>query len=233
MQHVKHSMDPDGFLGMGGLVDQIVHDGLMDERHLDQILFSSHAGSTVNWPEERPRDSGAPAPICHDNRWIADAPLPPDDDFDRLNTSMDTSFTDQGTSQQHYNQQISLQAPNHCRFGTGHSNRNPFQGYPSHRFSAFPQNQTPPCGGSGFPPNTQRTMATQSSPQACTYMQHQPRTCTDPPSSSLLASSHPETKKERESEVCLLHGFLLLFFLLSNSSKLFLQFVSVRISECF
>uniref|UniRef100_A0A1I7XIU3 TORC_C domain-containing protein n=1 Tax=Heterorhabditis bacteriophora TaxID=37862 RepID=A0A1I7XIU3_HETBA len=36
----KSSTDTDGFMGMGNLMDQIVHDGVMDINRLDNILFS-------------------------------------------------------------------------------------------------------------------------------------------------------------------------------------------------
>uniref|UniRef100_A0A7I4YNR2 MH2 domain-containing protein n=1 Tax=Haemonchus contortus TaxID=6289 RepID=A0A7I4YNR2_HAECO len=198
MQHVKQSTDPDGFLGMGGLMDQIVHDGLMDERHLDEILFSSNAGSSGNWSEQGYPKTSAPA--RHDNRWIADAPLPPDDDFGQRNLAMDTNFSDQATNRQSYDRENMQEGASNCRFGAGHSNVNPFQDYPSHRFSALPPNQARFSGGMGFSLNSQRPMVVGEAPsQAHTFTQFQSRPSTstypptsNPPTSTVLPSSYPE-----------------------------------------
>ncbi|KAK6044982.1 hypothetical protein COOONC_17513, partial [Cooperia oncophora] len=172
MQHVKHPTDSDAFLGMGGLIDQIVHDGQMDESRLDQILFSSNAGSSGSWTEHNQRDLRAMDIFCHDNRWIADAPLPPDDDFDRSNHSVGSTLPDQTTMRQSYNREEQQQSMGNCRFGAG--NHNPFQSYPSHRLPGLPPNQARHNGGMGYPPNSQRPLVVgDSSSQVHTYTQLQ------------------------------------------------------------
>ncbi|VDP41442.1 unnamed protein product [Heligmosomoides polygyrus] len=44
MQHAKHSTDSEAFLGMSGLMDQVAHDSIMDDGHLERILFPSNGG---------------------------------------------------------------------------------------------------------------------------------------------------------------------------------------------
>ncbi|KAL6737123.1 hypothetical protein Aduo_010794 [Ancylostoma duodenale] len=212
MQHVEHPADSDGFLGMGGLMDQIVHDGLMDDSHLDQILFSSGSGAGGSWSGgslSQARTSNN-STITHDNRWIADAPLPPDDEPYQGTHQLGANIENQQMNQVPFNHQ---NAPTSCRFGAGHPGQNPFHQYPVQRLPSLP----PQCGDSpfgvtaGFSMNlTRPAVPPPITSEGRTYTELQPR-----PSNSSSASNrsvppavppavvpvpYPEATKKQSSE---------------------------------
>ncbi|EYC11470.1 hypothetical protein Y032_0050g1930 [Ancylostoma ceylanicum] len=186
MQHVEHPADSDGFLGMGGLMDQIVHDGLMDDGHLDQILFSSGSGAGGSWSGANVSQARASnTTVTHDNRWIADAPLPPDDEPYQGTHQLNTNFVNHQMNQAPFNHQ---NAPTSCRFGAGHPGQNPFHQYPVQRFPPLP----PQCGDSpfgltgGFSLNlTRPTVPPSVTSEGRTYTELQPRV-----SNTSSASNH-------------------------------------------
>ncbi|CAJ0604008.1 unnamed protein product [Cylicocyclus nassatus] len=178
MQHVEHSTDTDGYLNIGGLMDQIVHDSLMDDNHLDHILFSTATRSGGSWSGTNAPESSNSA--AHDNRWIADAPLPPEESYQ---PDLQAAFM----SHSSYNNQQT--APGNCRFGAGHP-ANPFHQYPAQRFPGLP----PHCGGSpfgvtgGFSVNQQRPQQP-ASPQGPTYTELKPRMLNSTKTPNLTALS--------------------------------------------
>ncbi|RCN26110.1 hypothetical protein ANCCAN_28170 [Ancylostoma caninum] len=133
MQHVEHPADSDGFLGMGGLMDQIVHDSLMDEG-----AGGSWSGGSLS--QARTSNNST---VTHDNRWIADAPLPPDDEPYQGAQQLNANFVNHQMNQVPFNHQ---NAPTSCRFGAGHPAQSPFHQYPVQRLPSLP----PQCGDSPF-----------------------------------------------------------------------------------
>ncbi|VDL80452.1 unnamed protein product [Nippostrongylus brasiliensis] len=199
MQHVKPATDSDGFLGIGGIIDQIIHDSITDDRHLDRILFPSNAaGHTTGWTAPAPSDpSSRPPPVPHDNRWIADAPLPPDED--QYRSIPPTSFVNHRPAPPAYSRE--QQQPGHCRFGAGHPNQNPFQQYPSQRFPPLPPNGVGFGENVGICLNTNPTVAMETGsppPEARTYIQLEPRQSSVicPSTSTATTIPNPYTRTE-------------------------------------
>ncbi|VDO08079.1 unnamed protein product [Haemonchus placei] len=127
---------------------------------------------------------------------------------------MDTNFSDQATNRQSYNRESMQEGSSNCRFGAGHSNVNPFQDYPSHRFSALPPNQARFSGGMGFSLNSQRPMVVgEASSQAHTFTQFQklpsPLTCSsgEEPDQQMAAVSEcsPATPMSADENSATMH----------------------------
>ncbi|KAK6047096.1 hypothetical protein COOONC_15398 [Cooperia oncophora] len=186
MQHVKHPTDSDAFLGMGGLIDQIVHDGQMDESRLDQILFSSNAGKTGYIFEDT-------LPALMHLCLLMMISIDP-------SHSVGSTLPDQTTMRQSpITERNSNKSMGNCRFGAG--NHNPFQSYPSHRLPGLPPNQARHNGGMGYPPNSQRPLVVgDSSSQVHTYTQLQPRASTAAYPPANLNSTYPAKKIQQETE---------------------------------
>ncbi|WKY08579.1 hypothetical protein Q1695_007812 [Nippostrongylus brasiliensis] len=199
MQHVKPATDSDSFLGIGGIIDQIIHDSITDDRHLDRILFPSNAaGPTTGWTAPAPSDpSSRPPPVPHDNRWIADAPLPPDED--QYRSIPPTNFANHRPAPPAYNRE--QHQPGHCRFGAEHPNQNPFQQYPSQRFPPLPPNGVGFGENVGICLNTNPTVAMETGsppPEARTYIQLEPRQSSviSPSTSTATTVPNPYTRSE-------------------------------------
>ncbi|VDO19917.1 unnamed protein product [Heligmosomoides polygyrus] len=154
-------------------------------------------GPRAVWSGPHPTDPAASAALHHDNRWIADAPLPPDES------------PYQSTSQARLVDQRAHQQPlDRCRFGAGLPAHNPFQGYPAQRLPALPPGRGGFAGNmAAYPLNSQApAIAAEESPPGPTYTELQ----TVVPSTSSRNTTaldtrivpHPEsvTKPEPEGE---------------------------------
>lgn len=173
MQHAKHSTDSEAFLGMSGLMDQVAHDSIMDDGHLERILFPSNGGPRAVWSGPHPTDPAASAALHHDNRWIADAPLPPDES--PYQSTSQARLVDQRVSQHSRIQQAHQQPLDRCRFGAGLPAHNPFQGYPAQRLPALPPGRGGFAGNmAAYPLNSQApAIAAEESPPGPTYTELQ------------------------------------------------------------
>lgn len=148
-------------------------------------------GPRAVWSGPHPTDPAASAALHHDNRWIADAPLPPDES--PYQSTSQARLVDQRVSQHSRIQQVlslvsianfcterivyqAHQQPlDRCRFGAGLPAHNPFQGYPAQRLPALPPGRGGFAGNmAAYPLNSQApAIAAEESPPGPTYTELQ------------------------------------------------------------
>ncbi|KAK6752446.1 hypothetical protein RB195_003709 [Necator americanus] len=182
----------------------------MDSDHLEHILFSS-TGASENWSGRNVSDIAAPnttRAMAHDNQWIEDAPLPPDDppyQGNQMNSNFMTELP--------FNTQSVSNTSTTCRYGAGHPGPNSFHQYPTQRFPGLPTH----CGASPFGANAGSSMGPLRPPvpapitsQGPTYIELQTRQSTSSSASSRSATtavpvtaartSFPQSMNELNSE---------------------------------